>query len=138
MNIGQKRNLSEVLAKPLTAAAFAAAMSSPVLGGGYSANLPNMMNMPLWAGVGLAAGLGTGLGTIGKDYVLPMLGANSSLAQSEGMLLTPLLSGLGTTAILYPSLGGQYAGYASAFALGAGSAVAGDYTYNTIISPYIK
>lgn len=132
-----RSKIVETFAKPVLSGVIAGAIAPPLLGTTYDSIVPGLMNLSTPVAVGLAVAVGTGAGTVAKDWVLPYIPRNSKFAESEGMLLTPVLSGAASTLILSRALDGSMKSYAYAFAIGAGSSMAGDYLHNTILRPYL-
>jgi hypothetical protein len=140
MNLSNKQKLSDILVRPAVAGVVAGISSFWVFGTGMGErmNFLGIIGLPPCLGVGLAAAGGVFLGTVSKDFVLPYLPRNSKFAESEGLVLIPVLSGLATTGILYPSLDGSTMALAKSFGLGAGSAVASDYLSRTFLLELIR
>src|SRR5579875_23779 len=88
-------------------------------------------------GVGILIFGSSLIGHLSKNYVLPMIPQNSYFAEGEGRVLTPVLTGLASSAILYTSTDRSFMALGKTFLLGAVSEVSGDYINRTFLSQYM-
>ena len=83
----------------------------------------------------MTSAAGSFIGEIGKQYVMPTLLAKyPNYSRGISMSVSPVLSEVATSAILYPSLSPDdlSMGLVKSFALGGLSNIGGDYAYNTL------
>jgi len=140
MSLTRNQKISETLVKPAVAGVIAG-ITAPFLFGidmKDKINFLGLFDINVMLGVGGAAALGTALGTVSKDWILPYIPRNSKWAEMEGMIITPVLSGLGTTLLLIKNVDGTPASYFKVFALGAGSAIGSDYLSRTFLTNLIQ
>lgn len=97
------------------------------------------MSAPIWLAVGLAVSTAGVLGEIVAHYAFPLLGDNKWVMPMAGATIT-VLDGLATLATIYlenpKALGPGGIGALTAFAIGSGSYIAGDYLYRNFIGPF--
>ncbi len=89
--------------------------------------------LPGWLVIGFVVAGASYVGEIGKNYILPSLGAGGKFEEIAISALEPALTGAATAGAVY-LLGVSDAGsLLPAFLLGAGANVAGDYAYTNFI-----
>lgn len=123
--MGEK--LAQTLAKPLMCGAAGAALSYAVAEGANPVLIAGKI-LPGWVVVGGTVAVASYAGEIGKNYILPYL-QGGSLAQLEGSVLEPALTGVATYGAFYLMDQADSSTFVTQFLLGAGSNVAGDYAY---------
>ena len=128
--------MSSKIVKPLLVS-VSAAIGSRVLFGeaGGAIDLPLLGSVGVMTAVAGSAFVASMVAQVGESYVLPYLPNNGKFASIEAKAVSPVLTGLAVSAILYPTL--QDGALWKAFVLGAGSQVAGDYGYQ-VIDPILQ
>ena len=131
--------LIDSLVTPTLSGVSAAVLTPLVFGSGYnqylSSGLLSGWNVSL--GVGLLVFGASIIGHLSKNFILPMIPQNSYLSNPEGMILTPLLTGLASTAVLYTSTDRSIMAIGKTFLLGSVSELTGDYISRTFLSNYM-
>ena len=90
-----------------------------------------------WLGIGGTVMLGSYIGEVSHEWLLPLIPKNEKYASLEGAVLSPVICGLSVYGIM--KVGNVVdPEFIRTFALGAGSEVAGDYAYNAVVSPWVK
>lgn len=96
-------------------------------------------NMDVCSGVGIGAAVGSAVGEVASNFILPMIPGNSALAGYEGSIVKPLLAGTGTVAALKLASGNEYPlqqmGMGYQFGIGAGSNLVAQYGYDKFAKP---
>ncbi len=138
--MSENQKISETIATPIIGSVLAGVVSYWIFGftSGQAINFLGMVDISAAVGAGLGTAAGIALGEVSKNYILPYLPQDSKLADSEGMILLPVLAGLGTTIVLYKNLDGSMMSYAKAFGLGALTVPTADYLQRTFLQNYIK
>lgn len=129
----------DTLYSPVVAGLISWGIGPYIMGQPRSAIVPSPLNWSLGATMGAATALGTEVGVLLKDWILPMIPNNSTFANNQGLILTPILSGASTAALLFPFSDGSnntmFLG--KAFIAGAVSTASADYLKTSILSPYL-
>lgn len=86
------------------------------------------LEVPAWAALGGSVALGNMAGEILTDYVLPMIPKNENFQKYESTIIPPVLSGLASFGIMR-TLVSPSTEFQTAFIVGAGGSVAGNYVY---------
>jgi hypothetical protein len=81
--------------------------------------------------VGVSVGAASAFSETIKFWVLPYIPANKSLAGIETMLLSPMITGVTSTAAINLLTNVESKSYFQSFLLGAGSHLVGEYAYRT-------
>ena len=89
------------------------------------------IDLPVFAAVGGAAAIGDLAGEVTTEFVLPHFQKNQFLLGMEDKIVPPVLSGLGTYAVMSTLISGGTS-FMYSFGIGAGGAVAGKYVYGMI------
>lgn len=97
-------------------------------------NFPLVGSINTLLGVAIITGGSSLLGSISEDYILSYI-PNNQYASLEANLVTPIVSGIVTSVVMYPSLQSNSA-LIGAFILGGIADITGEYTYDTV-KPYI-
>lgn len=129
----------DTLYSPVVAGLIGWAIGPMIIGVDRSDIVPVAFNWSTATTIGAATAVGTGAGTILKDWILPSIPGNSMFANNQGLILTPALSGAATAAILYPTSDGTNTGMflGKAFLAGALSTAAADYIKTSVLAPYL-
>jgi hypothetical protein len=124
---------------PIGSGIIAGVASPFVFGASYSDKLGSGFlsgwNAPIAVGASVAGA--SFVGHISKNWILPMIPNNSYLAEGEGRILTPLLTGSASALFLYGSTDGTMMALGKGFLLGAVSEVGSDYISRTFLSNYM-
>ncbi len=134
MNMNSTK-IADLLLKPALVGTFAGLGAYYIFGETGLFNFPIIGNVNTIIGIGAITAGSSFLGSLSEDYILPYLPNNAQYSSLEAKLITPVMSGLITTGLLYSSLNSD--ALFQVFLLGAGSNIAGTYSYD-IIRPYVK
>jgi len=129
----------DTLYSPVVAGLIAWGIGPMIVGVNRNDIVPVAFNWSTATTIGAATAVGTGAGTILKDWILPSIPGNSMFATNQGLILTPALSGLATGLILLPTSDGSNTGmlFGKAFLTGALSTAGADYLKTSVLSPYL-
>ena len=128
-----KNKLYKTIAKPAFVGAIAAVASGVGFNGMADVVTP-LGNMPLLIPVAVGVGVASYITEISKNYLV------SGSGYMTLAIANPLITGAASIATMYIATSGNV-GYSNAlplFLLGAGSELAGDYTYTYFVSPYVS
>lgn len=121
------------IGKPLMAGAVAAAATALLLPNGSGSVSTILGNMPAFVPIGISVAAASAVAEVGKQYIIPKDTTSQIIISGA----KPVLTGAAAVAAMYV-LGGQLNDYMTPFILGAGSEIAGDYTYDNFVSPYMS
>jgi hypothetical protein len=134
--MSQVEKISEIVTKPILVGAIGAAGARYLLDN--DGDLVLFGNrIPGWAGFFGTLALTSAVSTVLKDYALPYIPENKDYANMESMAVAPVINGL----VLYGVLKAgslQQPAFVPFFTLGAGSEIAGSYTYNGFVQPWVR
>lgn len=126
------QKLTNEFGTSLLSAGISVVASSFLLGVDLTTNVNLFgMNIPMYGAIGLVVGGSDAIAKISHDYVIENIGFMQNIANIEGRLIPPILSGTASYILFYTTISSDVS-LINSVLLGAGSTISAEYIMNMI------